>query len=202
MARLTLLRILTPLAAALVLAACQPPAGAPPKQTFNAVDVTGADYARALTLPDADGKLRSLSEWKGKVVVLFFGYTQCPDACPTTLSALADAMQRLGADAANVQVLFITVDPDRDTTELLSHYVTAFNPTFIALAGDADATARTAKEFKVLYQKQPGQTPGTYTMDHSAGSFVFDAQGRLRLYAGQGQGGEAFAHDIRALLRG
>ena len=105
---------------------------------------------------------------------MFFGYTQCPDVCPTTLATLAEAMRRLGPDAAKVQVLFVTIDPERDTAELLSHYVTAFDPSFLGLCGDAEATARTAKEFKVLYQKQPGRTPGTYTMDHSAGTFIFD----------------------------
>ena len=119
---------------------------------------------------------------------MFFGYTQCPDVCPTTLAALAEAMKRLGADADRVQVLFVTVDPERDTPELLSQYVPAFDPRFLGLYGDADATARTAKEFKILYQKQPGATPGSYTMDHSAGTYVFDPQGRLRLYVSNGAG--------------
>ena len=132
---------------------------------------------------------------------MFFGYTQCPDVCPTTLAELAAAMQPLGPDAARVQVLFVTVDPERDTAELLAQYVPAFNPRFLGLRGDAEATARTAKEFKVIYQKQPGQTPGTYTMDHSAGTFIFDPQGRLRVYVSYGQGPEVFAHDISELLR-
>ena len=133
--------------------------------------------------------------------MLFFGYTQCPDVCPTTLAELAEAMKRLGPDAERVQVLFATVDPERDTPELLSRYVPAFNPSFLGLYGDADATARTAKEFKIIYQKQPGREPGTYTMDHSAGTFVFDPQGRLRLYMSYGLGPDVFVHDIRELLR-
>ena len=132
---------------------------------------------------------------------MFFGYTQCPDVCPTTLAALAEAMKDLGPDADRVQVLFITVDPDRDTPALLAQYVPAFDRRFLGLYGDAEATARTAKEFKIIYQKQPGRTPETYTMDHSAGTFVFDGDGRLRLYVGHGQDAEFFAHDLRELLR-
>ncbi len=168
---------------------------------FKSSDVTGAGFGRDFALTDAAGKPRTLADYRGKVVVLFFGYTQCPDVCPTTLAALAQTMKTLGADASRVQVVFVTVDPDRDTGELLASYVTAFDPSFVALRGDADATARTAKEFKILYQKQPGRTPESYTVDHSAGTFVFDPQGRLRLYVGNGQGPEVFAHDIRELLR-
>ena len=184
------------LAAALTLGGCN--ADTP---QFTSSDVTGSGFGRDFALTDHTGRQRTLADFRGKAVVLFFGYTQCPDVCPTTLAALAEAMRRLGPDAANVQVLFVTVDPERDTTELLSHYVTAFNPSFLGLSGDADATARTAKEFKILYQKQPGRTPASYTMDHSAGTFVFDPQGRLRLYAGHGQGADVFAHDLRELLR-
>jgi len=183
-------------ALALALAGCGPDG-----PQFKASDVTGTGFGRDFALADHTGKPRALADFRGKAVVLFFGYTQCPDVCPTTLAALAEAMHRLGPDAARVQVLFVTIDPERDTAELLSHYVTAFDPSFLGLVGDADATARTAKEFKILYQKQPGRTPGSYTMDHSAGTFVFDPQGRLRLYAGHGQGADVFAHDIRELLR-
>jgi len=168
---------------------------------FRSSDVTGASFGRDFTLTDHTGKTRTLADFRGKVVVLFFGYTQCPDVCPTTLATLAEAKRRLGPDGEKVQVLFVTVDPERDTRELLSHYVTAFDPSFLGLSGDAEATARTAKEFKILYQKQPGSTPETYTMDHSAGTFVFDLQGRLRLYSGHGQAAEFFAHDLRELLR-
>ena len=131
---------------------------------------------------------------------MFFGYTQCPDVCPTTMAALKQAMEKLGPDADRVQVLFITVDPERDTQDLLSKYVPAFDPRFLGLYGDADATARTAKEFKVIYQKVPGTTPGQYSMDHSAGTYIYDPQGRLRLYVGQAQGADVFAHDLKALL--
>ncbi len=172
----------------------------PDAPKFKASDVTGTAYGRDFRLTDHTGKPRTLADYRGKAVVLFFGYTQCPDVCPTTLSELAEAMKRLGPDADRVQVLFVTIDPERDTPELLAHYVPAFDPRFVGLYGDADATARTAKEFKVLYQKQPGPTPATYTMDHSAGTFIFDPQGRLRLYVGYGQGPDVFVHDLRALL--
>ena len=174
---------------------------APDAPTFKGSDVTGSAYGRDFALIDHTGKPRTLADFRGKVVVLFFGYTHCPDVCPTTLAELAEALKRLGPDAAKVQVLFVTVDPERDTAELLSRYVPAFNPAFLGLYGDAEATARTAKEFRILYQKQRGKTPDSYTMDHSAGTFVFDPQGRLRLYVGYGQGAAVFAHDIGELLR-
>jgi protein SCO1 len=191
-----LLRILAVAAIVLATAACSPDA---PK--FMASDVTGTSFGRDFKLFDHTGKPRTLADYRGKVVVMFFGYTQCPDFCPTTLSELAEAMKRLGPDADRVQVLFVTVDPERDTPALLSQYVPAFDPRFVGLYGDADATARTAKEFKVIYQKQPGQTPGTYTVDHSAGTFIFDPDGKLRVYVGYGQGPEVFAHDIKELLK-
>ena len=131
---------------------------------------------------------------------MFFGYTQCPDVCPTTMSELAAVMQRLGGDAQRVQVLFVTVDPERDTQQLLSRYVPAFHPAFLGLYGSPAQTAEVAKEFRILYQKQPGATPGSYTMDHSAGTFIFDPEGRLRVFVGYGQGPDVFAHDIRELL--
>jgi protein SCO1/2 len=190
------MRLLAVLFAALLIAACSPE---PPK--FKASDVTGTTYGRDFRLTDHTGKERTLADYRGKVVVVFFGYTQCPDVCPTTLTELAEAMKRLGADADRVQVLFITVDPDRDTQELLAHYVPAFDPRFVGLRGDADATARTAKEFKVLYQKQPGATPETYTVDHSAGTFLYDPSGKLRVYVGYGQGADVYVHDIQELLR-
>ena len=183
-------------ALALTLAGCG--RGGP---QFQAFDVTGSAMGRDLALTDHNGKARTLADFRGKAVVIFFGYILCPDVCPTTLATLAEALRRLGPDAAKVQVLFVTIDPERDTAELLLHYVTAFDPSFLGLSGDAEATARTAKEFKVLYQKQPGRTPDTYTMDHSAGTFVFDPQGRLRLYAGHGQNADVFAHDLRELLQ-
>jgi len=186
----------------IVLLACALAAGcAPDAPKFLASDVTGTTFGRDFALTDHNGKPRTLADYRGKVVVLFFGYTQCPDVCPTTLTELAEVMKRLGPDATKVQVLFATIDPERDTADLLSHYVPAFDPSFVGLYGDADATARTAKEFKIFYQKQPGPTPSTYSMDHSAGTFVFDPQGRLRLYVGYGQGADVFTHDIRELLR-
>ena len=184
------------LVSALAVAGCGPEA---PK--FLASDVTGTTYGRDFHLTDHNGKPRTLADYRGKAVVIFFGYTQCPDVCPTTLAELAEAMKRLGPDADRVQVLFVTVDPQRDTPDLLSKYVPAFDPRFVGLYGDAEATAATAKEFKIVYQKQPGRTPGSYTMDHSAGTFVFDPQGRLRVYVGYGQGPDVFAHDLRELLR-
>lgn len=182
--------------AALVLIGCGQPQG----PTFEATDITGADFGRNFALTDQNGKPRTLADFRGKAVVIFFGYTQCPDVCPTTLAALKQAMEKLGPDAERVQVLFITVDPERDTQDLLSRYVPAFDPRFLGLYGDAEATARTAKEFRVIYQKVPGTTPGEYSMDHSAGTFLYDPQGRLRLYVGQAQGADVFAHDLKALL--
>jgi protein SCO1/2 len=181
---------------ALVVTAC-----GPESPRFQASDVTGVAFGHDFKLTDHNGKPRTLADFRGKAVVMFFGYTQCPDVCPTTLSDLAAALQKLGTDANRVQVLFVTIDPERDTPELLSQYVPAFNPTFLGLYGDAAATAATAREFKVLYQKQPGSTPGSYSMDHSAGTFIFDPQGRLRLYVTHGQGPDVYAHDIRELLR-
>jgi protein SCO1 len=190
-----LLHIVGATLVALVVAACGPAA---PK--FLGSDVTGSRFGHDFRLTDHTGQLRTLADFHDKVVVLFFGYTQCPDACPTTLSELAAALQKLGPDAQRVQVLFVTVDPERDTADLLSHYVPAFNPSFLGLRGDAQATAEVAKEFKVIYQKQPGATPGNYSIDHSAGTFIFDPQGRLRVYVSYGQGPEVFAHDIGELL--
>jgi len=188
--------ILAVIAATLLLAACSPEA-----PTFKGADITGASFGRELALADHHGKARTLADFRGKAVVIFFGFTQCPDVCPTALSTLAEAMRRLGPDAARVQVLFVTIDPERDTADLLSRYVPAFDPSFLGLRGDAEATARVAKEFKVLYQKVPGQTPDTYTMDHSAGLYLFDPQGRLRVFESHGQGAEAIAHDLAQLLR-
>jgi protein SCO1/2 len=194
---MSMLRRLFILFAVIVLAACS--GGGP---AFEASDVTGSSFGHDFSLKDPSGKTRTLEDFRGKAVVVFFGYTQCPDVCPTTLATLAQAMKELGPDADRVQVLFVTVDPERDTPDLLSKYVPSFDPRFLGLWGDADATARTAKEFKVIYQKVPGATPGSYTMDHSAGSYVFDPKGRLRLFVSNGQGADVFAHDLRELLRG
>jgi protein SCO1/2 len=188
--------LLAVLAIGAALAGCTPDG---PK--FQSSDVTGANFGRNFALTDATGKPRTLADFKGKAVVIFFGYTQCPDVCPTTLAELAEVMKRLGPDADRVQVLFVTVDPERDTADLLAKYVPAFDPRFMGLRGDAAATEAVAKEFKIIYQKQPGATPGSYTMDHSAGTYIFDPQGRLRLYVSYGQGPEVFAHDLRELLK-
>ena len=184
------------LAAFPLLAGC-----APDGPKFQSSDVTGATFGRDFKLVDAQGKPRSLADYRGKAVVMFFGYTQCPDVCPTTLAQLAEVMKKLGTDADRVQVLFVTVDPERDTPELLAKYVPAFDPRFAGLYGDAAATERTAKEFKIIYQKRPGATPGSYTVDHSAGTYIFDPQGKLRLYVSYGQGPDVFAHDLRELLK-
>ena len=186
--------VLVALAAAL-LAACD--RGSP---SFKGSDVTGSSFGRDFALTDADGNKRTLADYRGKAVVLFFGFTQCPDVCPTTLAALAETMKALGPDADRVQVLFVTVDPDRDTAELLKAYVPAFDKRFVGLRGDAAQLEAVAKEFKVIYQKVPGATPTTYTVDHSAGTYLFDPQGRLRVYLGHGQPPEAFAHDLKQLL--
>jgi protein SCO1/2 len=171
------------------------------KPQFNAVDLTGADYARDFQLPDTDGKVRTLQEFKGRAVVVFFGYTQCPDVCPTTMADIAQAKKLLGADGAKVQGIFITVDPERDTPELLKAYVANFGPDFIALRGTPEQTAAVAKDFKVYYKKVEGKGPGNYTLDHSAASFIYDPQGRLRLYARYGGGPQVLADDLKQLLQ-
>lgn len=170
------------------------------KEAFKNTDVTGLDYAKDFALPDYNGKMRTLADFKGKAVVVFFGYTQCPDVCPTTMVEMANVMQQLGPLADRVQVLFITLDPGRDTPAVLSKYVPAFDSRFLGLVGDQAATEKVAKEFKVFYQKVPGKEPGSYTLDHTAGSYVFDPQGRLRLFVRHGQGPEPIAHDLRLLL--
>ncbi len=168
--------------------------------TFHATDITGADFARHLQLTGHDGKPHSLADFRGKVVVVFFGFTHCPDICPTTLAKLAQVSKRLGDEGGDLQVLFVTVDPDRDTPEALSRYVTAFDARFIGLTGDAAAIARTAKEFKVVYQKQPGETADSYSVDHSSGTFVFDREGHVRLFVRHDQSVDDWVHDIRQLL--
>jgi protein SCO1/2 len=180
--------------AALMLAGCS--ASGP---SFKNADITGANYGRSFTLTDHTGRTRTLEDFRGKVVVMFFGYTYCPDVCPTTLAELKAVKEQLGEDGKSLQVLFVTVDPERDTPEVLANYVPAFDPSFLGLYGDAAATATVAKEFKVFYQKVPGKTPGSYTVDHTAGSYVFDPQGRLRLFARYGNAANLVA-DIRTLL--
>jgi len=194
--------VLLALAASSLLAACDKTAGtaSAPAGGFRAVDISGAEYARQFSLQDPDGKTRTLADFKGKVTVVFFGYTQCPDVCPTTMAELAQVKKSLGADGERIQGVFVTIDPERDTPELLKAYMGSFDPSFVALRGDADQTAATAKEFKVFYAKVPGKTEGSYTMDHTAGSYVFDAAGKLRLFVRYGSGAEALAADLKALL--
>ena len=172
------------------------------KPAFKAIDISGAEYARALALTDASGKPRTLAEFKGKVVLVFFGYTQCPDVCPTTLAEIAEARQKLGADSAKVQTLFVSVDPERDTPEVLAAYAAGFGPDVVALRGTPAQTTAAAKEFKVFFAKAPGKSEGSYTMDHTAGTYVFDTQGRVRLFARYGGGAEVLAHDLKLLLGG
>ena len=172
------------------------------KPAFKAIDITGATYARELALTDASGKPRTLADFKGKVVVVFFGYTQCPDVCPTTLAEIAEVRQKLGADGDKLQTVFVSVDPERDTPEVLAAYVANFSRDAVALRGTLEQTQAAAKEFKVFFAKVPGKSAGSYTMDHTAGSFIFDPQGRVRLFIRQGGGVEAMAGDIKLLLAG
>jgi protein SCO1/2 len=183
------------LAAAAILGACGEAA-----PTFNSIDVTGADYARELTLTDHTGRTRTLADFKGKVTVVSFGFINCPDVCPTTLAELKAVKEKLGKDGDRLQVLFVTVDPERDTPELLAKYVPAFDPSFLGLHGDADAIARTAKEFRIYYKKVPGSSPDNYSVDHLAVSYVYDPQGRLRLAVRYGRGADPLVHDVRLLL--
>lgn len=195
--------LMLPLAvAALGLSGCDQLGFGGKSASFKGVDITGADYANRLDLPDIDGKRRSLGEFKGKLVVVFFGYTHCPDVCPTTMAELAQVKQSLGADGDKLQGIFVTVDPARDTPEILKAYMAGFDPSFIALRGTPDETAALAKNFKVFYAQVPGKTEGNYTVDHTAGSYVFDATGRVRLFVRYGGGGDALASDLKALLAG
>ncbi len=187
---------LTALLLAALLAGCE---RAPQPPAFQLTDVTGADFGRGFSLTDHNGRARTLADFRGKVVTVFFGFTHCPDVCPTALAEMAEVMRELGPDAEKVQVLLVTVDPERDTAEVLRQYVPSFHASFLGLHGDADAITRTAKEFKVFYQKQvlPG---GGYSVDHSAGTYIYDREGRLRLYAQHGSGPAKLLHDIRILL--
>jgi protein SCO1/2 len=172
------------------------------KPQFASIDITGADYARDLALTDHNGQPRSIKDFQGKVVVVFFGYTQCPDVCPTSMAELAEIRKLLGSDGERLQGLFVTLDPERDTREVLKAYMTNFDPSFLALRPELDKLPQLAKDFKIFYKKVDGKTPGSYTMDHSAGSYVFDPQGRVRLYSRYGSGAAPLAADIRLLLKG
>jgi protein SCO1/2 len=172
-----------------------------PKAAFKGVDITGADYAKELNLPDQNGQVRKIKDFSGKLVVVFFGYTQCPDVCPTTMQELAEVKRLLGADGDKLQAVFVTVDPERDTTELLKAYVENFDPNFVALRPTPEQLPAIAKEFKIYFKRVEGKTPTSYTMDHSAGSYTFDAQGKVRLFNRYGMGPEALAHDFKLLLK-
>jgi protein SCO1/2 len=191
--------LLAALSAGLLAAGCERIFG-PAKPAFNGVDITGAELGPDFRLTDHNGKVRTLADFRGKAVALFFGYTQCPDVCPTTLSDLARAVKLLGPDAQRVQVLFVTVDPKRDTPELLRGYIPAFNPDFLGLSGDNAALEKVKKDFKIYAAERPGTTPQSYTVDHSAQTLVFDPQGRIRLLMPYGMGAEKIAADLKVLL--
>jgi len=178
------------------LVACSPSG---PK--FNNADITGADYGKDFSLTDHTGKPRTLADFRGRVVLLFFGYTRCPDVCPTTMGELKLALKQMGDDGKRVQILFVTLDPERDTAALLAEYVPSFDPSFLGLYGDVQTTAKTAQDFKVFFQKVAGATPESYTMDHTAGSYVFDPQGRLRLFVRHGGSIDPLVADLRTLLK-
>lgn len=172
------------------------------KVSFSSVDVTGVEYARDFDLTDHNGKQRHLSDFAGKVVLMFFGYTQCPDVCPTTMAEMTAIKKALGKDGERLQVLFVTVDPERDTAELLKAYMENFDPTFLALRTTPDKLVELTKDYKIYYKKVEGSTPTSYTMDHSAGSYIYDPKGKLRLFTRYGSPQEALSKDIQALLKG
>jgi len=184
-------------AMAMILVACSP------KPEFKNIDITGSTaFGKDFSLLDPDGNTRTLADFKGKVVVMFFGYTQCPDICPTTLTEMQQVMTLLGPQSNKVQVLFVTVDPERDTAAILKQYVPSFDSRFLGLhPADEAALEKVAKDFKIYYKKVPGKSPGSYTMDHTAGSYAFDPQGRLRLYIKHAQGPEILAHDLKELMK-
>ena len=183
-----------------LLAACSDKPADATATGFSGIDIPGADYATGFSLTDHNGQPRTLADFKGKVVVIFFGYTQCPDVCPTSMSEMAQAKQLLGADGDKLQGLFVSVDPERDTPEIMKEYMGSFDPTFLALYAQPDKLPEVAKSFRIYYKKVDGKTPTSYTMDHSAGSYVYDTQGRLRLYHRYGSGAPALAGDLKKLL--
>ena len=187
---------LTLVASLLGLCACSEP-----KTSFKGVDITGADYAKELNLPDQNGQVRKIKDFSCKLVVVFFGYTQCPDVCPTTMQELAEVKRLLGPDGEKLQAVFVTVDPERDTTELLKAYVENFDASFVALRPTQEQLPAIAKEFKIYFKRVEGKTSTSYTMDHSAGSYTFDTQGRVRLFNRYGMGAQALADDFKLLLK-
>jgi len=195
--KLTFLRTCFMTAFLVLLAACSP------KPEFKNIDITGSTaFGKDFSLVDPDGNVRTLADFKGKVVVMFFGYTQCPDICPTTLTEMQQVMTLLGPKSDKVQVVFVTVDPERDTAAILKQYVPSFDSRFLGLRpADEAPLEKVTKDFKIYYKKVPGTSPGSYTMDHSAGSYAFDPEGRLRLYIKHAQGPETLAHDLKELLK-
>ena len=185
------------LLAAAALTACSPD-----KPSFRSIDITGADYARDFQLTDHNGQQRRMGDFRGKAVVVFFGFTQCPDVCPTAMADLVQVKAALGSDGEKLQALFITLDPERDTPEVLKAYTTNFDPTFLSLRPTPEQLPELTRHFKIFYKKNEGPTPSSYTLDHSAGSYVFDPQGRVRLYTRQGMGAAALTEDLRLLLKG
>ena len=192
--------LLAACALALGVGACDQLGVSASKPAFKGVDITGAEYARNLSLPDQNGQPRTLADFKGKVIVVFFGYTQCPDVCPTTMVELAQVRKALGKDGDRVQGLFVSIDPERDTPEILKAYMASFDPSFIALRGSVEQAQAAAKEFKVFVAKVPGKLEGSYTIDHTAGSYLFDASGKVRLFERYSAGVEALTADIKALF--
>lgn len=184
----------------LLVSGCQRADDAAPSASFRGMDITGASYGRDLRLRDPDGRERTLADFRGKAVLLYFGFTQCPDVCPTALSRAVEARRLLGPEGERLQVIFVTLDPERDAATVLRDYTAAFDPTFLGLSGDPQATRGTADDFKVYYRKVP--TGGSYTMDHSTLSYAFDPQGRLRLALRHEQNALDYAHDLRLLLQG
>jgi protein SCO1 len=170
------------------------------KPAFTGIDITGADYATGFSLTDHNGQARTLADFKGKAVVVFFGFTQCPDVCPTSMTEMAEAKQMLGADGERFQGLFVSIDPERDTPEIMKEYLQSFDPSFLALYAAPDQLPELAKRYRIYYKKVEGKTPTSYTMDHSAGSYVYDPQGRIRLYHRYGTGAQALAADLKILL--
>ena len=171
------------------------------KFQFKGVDITGADYAKDFSLSDHNGRTRTMADFRGRVVVVFFGYTQCPDVCPTTMAEMAEVKKQLGKDGEKLQALFISIDPERDTPEVLKAYMENFDPGFLALRPAPDKLAELARHFKIYAKKVDGKTPTSYTMDHSAGSYVFDTQGRVRLFVRYGSGPAALVSDLQLLLK-
>lgn len=190
-------RLLVLAAVAFLVGGCSPD-----KPSFRSIDITGADYARDFKLADVNGQQRTLADFRGKVVVVFFGFAQCPDVCPTALSDLVQVKQLLGADGPRLQAVFITLDPERDTAEVLKAYTANFDPEFVALRPTLEQLPEVTRHFKIFYRKNEGKTASSYTLDHSAGSYVFDPQGQVRLYTRQAIKPEALAEDLRILLRG